>query len=72
MISIQHEYGIWGGPDGGYVLDFARALRRPIVTTLHTVLRRPTPSQRQILATLVDLSTTTVVMSQAAATIPNT
>ncbi len=68
MISIQHEYGIWGGPDGAYVLDFVRALRRPVVTTLHTVLRRPTPSQRQILATLVDLSTTTVVMSQAAAT----
>ena len=53
MISIQHEYGIWGGPDGEYVLDFVRALRRPVVTTLHTVLRRPTPSQRQILATLV-------------------
>jgi len=68
VISIQHEYGIWGGPDGAYVLDFVRALRRPVVTTLHTVLRRPTPSQRQILATLVDLSTTTVVMSQAAAT----
>jgi glycosyltransferase involved in cell wall biosynthesis len=68
VISIQHEYGIWGGPDGSYVLDFVRALRRPVVTTLHTVLRRPTRSQREILTSLVDLSTTTVVMSQAAAT----
>ena len=45
-----------------------RALNRPVVTTLHTVLRRPTPAQRQILVTLVALSTTTVVMSRAAAT----
>ena len=39
VVSIQHEYGIWGGDDGAYVLDFVRALRRPVVTTLHTVLR---------------------------------
>jgi glycosyltransferase involved in cell wall biosynthesis len=44
-----------------------RALNRPVVTTLHTILRRPTPAQRQILTTLIALSTTTVVMSRAAA-----
>ncbi len=69
VVSIQHEYGIWGGPDGAYVLDFVRALNRPVVTTLHTVLRRPTAAQRQILATLVALSATTVVMSRAAASL---
>ena len=67
VVSIQHEYGIWGGTDGGYVLDFVRALQRPVVTTLHTVLRRPTPNQRHILTSLIELSTSTVVMSQAAA-----
>ena len=69
VVSIQHEYGIWGGPDGAYVLDFVRALKRPVVTTLHTVLRRPTAAQRQILVTLVALSATTVVMSRAAASL---
>ena len=49
VVSIQHEYGIWGGDDGAYVLDFVRALDVPVVTTLHTVLRTPTPSQRRIL-----------------------
>ena len=49
VVSIQHEYGIWGGDDGAYVLDFVRALNVPVVTTLHTVLRTPTPSQRRIL-----------------------
>ena len=49
VVSIQHEYGIWGGEDGAYVLDFVDALRVPVVTTLHTVLRTPTPEQRRIL-----------------------
>ncbi len=42
VVSIQHEYGIWGGPDGAHVLDFVRALRTPVVATLHTVLQHPT------------------------------
>lgn len=69
VVSIQHEYGIWGGDDGEYVLDFVRALRIPVVTTLHTVLRDPTPSQRRILISLVAMSATTVVMSRAAASL---
>jgi glycosyltransferase involved in cell wall biosynthesis len=68
-VSVQHEYGIWGGDDGGYVLDFVRALELPVVTTLHTVLRRPTPSQRRILTSLIAMSASTVVMSRAAASL---
>lgn len=67
VVSIQHEYGIWGGADGEYVLDFAAALRKPIVTTLHTVPRRPSPPQRRILTRLIGLSAATVVMSRPAA-----
>jgi glycosyltransferase involved in cell wall biosynthesis len=69
VVSIQHEYGIWGGNDGAYVLDFVRALRMPAVATLHTVLRHPTLSQRRILTELVDASAATVVMSGAAASL---
>jgi len=69
VVSIQHEYGIWGGVDGEYVLDFVRALRIPTVSTLHTVLRQPTTSQRAILAELVERSAVTVVMSRAAASL---
>jgi glycosyltransferase involved in cell wall biosynthesis len=68
-VSIQHEYGIWGGNDGAYVLDFVRALRVPAVATLHTVLRHPTLSQRRILTELIDASAATVVMSRAAASL---
>jgi glycosyltransferase involved in cell wall biosynthesis len=67
VVSIQHEYGIWGGADGAYVLDLARALRTPTVVTLHTVLKHPTPSQHRILAQLVGMAEATVVMSASAA-----
>jgi glycosyltransferase involved in cell wall biosynthesis len=68
-VSIQHEYGIWGGTDGSHVLDFVKALRTPAVATLHTVLQHPTPAQRSILSELVHVAAATVVMSTAAATL---
>jgi polysaccharide biosynthesis protein PslF len=67
VVSIQHEYGIWGGPDGARVLDLVRALRRPSVATLHTVLQHPTASQHRILSELVRAVAATVVMSASAA-----
>jgi glycosyltransferase involved in cell wall biosynthesis len=67
VVSIQHEYGIWGGDDGEHVLDFVRALRVPAVATLHTVLRDPSPHQRSVLAELVALAQKSVVMSRSAA-----
>lgn len=66
VVSIQHEFGIWGGEDGEYVLDFVRALRVPAVATLHTVLREPTPHQRSVLTELVSMVDSTVVMSRSA------
>jgi glycosyltransferase involved in cell wall biosynthesis len=69
VVSLQHEYGIWGGKDGAYVQDFVSALRLPVVTTLHTVLRSPSPGQQRILADLVGASASTVVMSAAAASL---
>jgi hypothetical protein len=38
MVSVQHEYGIFGGKAGSHVLTMLRELRMPIVTTLHTIL----------------------------------
>ncbi len=69
VVSIQHEYGIWGGEDGAYVLDFVRSLRVPAVATLHTILRDPTEGQRAVLSELVALTDATVVMSRSAGSI---
>ena len=67
VVSVQHEYGIWGGDDGEFVLDFVRALTKPVVTTLHTVPHDPSPRQRAILVGLIGASASSVVMSQSAA-----
>jgi len=67
VVSVQYEPGIWGGDDGSYVLDFIRALRVPMVATLHSISAHPTPEQRAILIELVNAAEASVVMSQAAA-----
>lgn len=72
LVSIQHEYGIWGGDDGEYVLDFVRALAVPAIATLHTVLRTPTLRQRTILMELIASVEAAVVMSRSAATLLTT
>ncbi len=66
-LSVQHEYGIFGGKAGAYLLALLRELRMPIVTTLHTVLSEPNASQRQVLDDVIHLSTRVVVMSAAGA-----
>ena len=67
LVSLQHEHGIFGGDDGAYVLDFLAALRAPAIATLHTVLRRPSDSQRAIVQSLSRRCARVVVMSQVAA-----
>ena len=63
---IQHEYGIFPGPDGDEVLTVARALRVPTITVLHTVLVTPSPHQREILEELAQHSSVLVTMTQTA------
>lgn len=66
LCILQHEYGLFGGKDGTHVLEFARRLRMPVVTTLHTVLEHPTDSQRAVLRELARISDRVVVMSKVA------
>ena len=63
VVSLQHEYGIFGGPAGVFLLDLVRELRMPLVTTLHTVLANPNASQRAVMDELTTRSDRLVVMS---------
>jgi len=65
-VCMQHEYGIYGGPFGTNVLALLSRLRRPLVTTLHTVLKNPLDEQKQILEEIGKLSDAIVVMSDKA------
>ncbi|MBN1773925.1 MAG: glycosyltransferase family 4 protein [Deltaproteobacteria bacterium] len=64
LVSLQHEFGLFGGPAGSHVLALLRDLRMPVVTTLHTVLREPDPHQRRVMDELAQLSSRLVVMSR--------
>ncbi len=67
LVSLQHEYGIYGGVAGRHILTLLRKLKMPVVTTLHTVLRDPDPNQRAVLEEIAQLSDRLIVMSEQAA-----
>jgi glycosyltransferase involved in cell wall biosynthesis len=69
LVCLQHEYGIFGGPAGGHVLELLRNLQVPFVTTLHTVLRDPKPDERAVMEEIAALSDRLIVMSQHSAEI---
>ena len=66
VVLLQHEYGIFGGRDGEYVLSFARELAQPLVVTLHTVLSEPSDHQLQVLTALCDEAERVIVMTDTA------
>ena len=66
-ICLQHEYGIFGGQRGSFIIELAQNLKSPLFTTLHTVLREPSAEERKIITQLSELSASLVVMSEHAA-----
>jgi len=64
VVSVQHEFGIYGGPAGSHLLALLRDVHMPVVTTLHTVLREPNESQRFVMEQLNALSNRFIVMAE--------
>jgi polysaccharide biosynthesis protein PslF len=65
---VQHEYGIYGGPDGRDLVPLLCALRIPAIVVLHTVLAWPTTRQRAILDDIIAAASAVVTMTQTART----
>jgi glycosyltransferase involved in cell wall biosynthesis len=63
---VQHEYGIYPGPDGQDVLPLLRRLTAPSIVVLHTVLADPTAGQKALLEQIVAAASTVVVMTETA------
>lgn len=64
LLVIQHEFGIYGGESGVYLLDLVESLKIPFVVVFHTVLTKPTPMQLSIVKRLGVLSYKVITMSQ--------
>jgi glycosyltransferase involved in cell wall biosynthesis len=69
VLFVQHEFGIYGGPAGSYLIDCLERLNMPIVTTLHTILETPNDDQKRVMDALLRLSSTVVSMSRKGAQI---
>jgi glycosyltransferase involved in cell wall biosynthesis len=64
IVSLQHEYGIFGGEAGANIVELLRRLEMPIVTALHTVLAKPTAVQHDVMSRIIGLSAKIIVMSE--------
>jgi glycosyltransferase involved in cell wall biosynthesis len=68
LVIVQHEYGLYDGPDGESLVDVMDAIDAPIVVVAHTVLTEPTPNQRLVLERVCAAADAVVVMTETART----
>jgi glycosyltransferase involved in cell wall biosynthesis len=66
VVIVQHEYGVYGGPDGSEILAVLDQVKVPSIVVLHTVLTDPTPHQREILESVVAKADAVVTMTMTA------
>lgn len=64
VVSLQHEFGIFGGEAGSHVVALLSRLTMPVVTTLHTVLAEPSAAQRRVFDQIIAASSRLVVMAE--------
>lgn len=67
LVNIQHEYGLFGGDWGNYLLPFMELVKKPIVMTFHTVLPRANEQLKKLTASIASRSDAIVVMTKTAA-----
>ncbi|MEK7548381.1 MAG: glycosyltransferase, partial [Patescibacteria group bacterium] len=67
IVNLQHEFGIYGGQRGEYVLPFMERIRKPIVITLHTVMPDPDIVLQEMVGRMAKLASAVVVMVETAA-----
>lgn len=63
---LQHEFGIYGGDNGVYVLSFVNQLEKPLIAIFHTVLKKPSYQQKTILQSIAHRADRVVVMGKIA------
>ena len=63
---LEHEFGIYGGESGIYILPLLNRIEKPLISILHTILREPSYVQRIIIREIAEQSAKIIVMSQRA------
>jgi glycosyltransferase involved in cell wall biosynthesis len=63
---MEHEFGIYGGESGIYILPLLNRLEKPLISILHTILKDPSYVQRIIIREIAEQSSKIIVMSKRA------
>lgn len=66
VVNLQHEFGLFGGPEGRNIVQLLDKLKKPVVTTVHTILQQPTMGYYTSLVKVMQRSQRVVVMSNRA------
>lgn len=64
IVSLEHEFGLFGGECGEYILPFVEALEVPLITTFHTVVTNYEGKQAEILKRIAQKSEAIIVMME--------
>jgi glycosyltransferase involved in cell wall biosynthesis len=64
VVNIQHEFGIFGGESGEYICDFLDRVKKPVATTLHTVLPSFEKKTKEVFHKIIDRSAAIVVLNK--------
>lgn len=64
LVCIQHEFGLFGGTYGDYLLAFLLALNKPVVTVFHSVLPEPDKKRKKIVRAIANLSNRIIVLTK--------
>ena len=68
-VMLQHEYGIFGGIDGEYILSFVECLKKPLLVTLHTVLPSPSANMKKVTERIINRANIIVVLTESSKSI---
>lgn len=69
ILCIQHEFGIFGGEYGNYIIPFLEAVQKPVVVTFHTVLPNPDEKRKKVVQAIAKRSSALIVLAKIAAEI---
>src|SRR6201999_4277210 len=65
-VIMEHEFGIYGGESGIYILPLINRLEKPLISILHTILKDPSYVQRIVIREIAEQSSKIIVMSNRA------
>jgi glycosyltransferase involved in cell wall biosynthesis len=64
VVYLQHEFGLYGGHLGDFILDFLEGINKPVITSFHTVLNNPNEDRKLVIQKISELSSQVIVMTK--------